>query len=43
MTPLEMADAAEVQEYLADDPSIKSALNTFAFYPMRVGQARGSS
>ncbi|MFZ3334261.1 MAG: YciI family protein [Candidatus Acidiferrales bacterium] len=43
MAVLEMADAAEVQKYLAEDPSIKSGLNTFEFYPMRVGQARGSS
>ncbi len=40
---LEMADAAEVQRFMAEDPSIKSGLNTFEFYPMQVGQARGKS
>jgi uncharacterized protein len=43
MAVLEMADAAEVQKYMAEDPSVKSGLNTFEFYPMRVGQARGSA
>lgn len=43
MAVLEMADAAEVQEFMAGDPSIRSGLNTFEFYPMRVGQARGNS
>jgi uncharacterized protein len=43
MAVLEMADAAEVQKYMSEDPSIKSGLNTFEFYPMRVGQARGAN
>lgn len=43
MAVLEMADAAEVQKFMAEDPSIKSGLNTFEYYPMRVGQARGAS
>jgi uncharacterized protein YciI len=43
MAVLEMADAAAVQNFLAGDPSIKSGLNTAVFYPMRVGQARGSA
>ena len=42
MAVLEMADTAEVQSFLAGDPSIKSGLNTAEFYPMRVGQARGN-
>jgi uncharacterized protein len=42
MAVLEMADAAEVQNFLAGDPSIKSGLNTAEFYPTRVGQARGN-
>lgn len=43
MAVLEMTDAAEVQNFLAGDPSIESGLNTAEFYPMRVGQARGNS
>lgn len=43
MAVLEMNDAAEVQKFMAEDPSIKSGLNTFEFYPMQVGQARGKS
>ncbi|MFZ0523904.1 MAG: YciI family protein [Candidatus Acidiferrales bacterium] len=43
MAVLETADAAEVQKFMAEDPSITSGLNTFEFYPMQVGQARGKS
>jgi uncharacterized protein YciI len=43
MAVLEMADAAEVQEFGDEDPSVKSGLNTFEFYPMRVAQARGKT
>ncbi|MFZ0582170.1 MAG: YciI family protein [Candidatus Acidiferrales bacterium] len=43
MAVLEMADTTEVEKFMAEDPSIKSGLNTFEFYPMRVGQARGSA
>ncbi|MFZ1973359.1 MAG: YciI family protein [Candidatus Acidiferrales bacterium] len=43
MAVLEMTDAAEVQKFMAEDPSITSGLNTFEFYPMQVGQARGKS
>ena len=38
---LEMEDAAEVQKFGADDPSIKAGMNTFEFCPMRSGAARG--
>ena len=38
---LEMEDAAEVQKFAAEDPSIKAGMNTFEFCPMRIGAARG--
>jgi uncharacterized protein YciI len=38
---LEMLDAAEVQKFGEDDPSVKAGMNTFEFCPMRVGAARG--
>jgi len=38
---LAMEDAAEVQEFGDEDPSIKAGMNTFEFCPMRVGAARG--
>jgi uncharacterized protein len=38
---LEMEDAAEVQKFGEEDPSIKAGMNTFEFCPMRVGAARG--
>jgi len=38
---LEMDDAAEVQRFGEEDPSIKAGMNTFEFCPMRVGAARG--
>ena len=38
---LEMEDAAEVQKFGDEDPSIKAGLNTFEFCPMRIGAARG--
>lgn len=37
---LEMEDAAEVQKFGDEDPSIKAGMNTFEFCPMRVGAAR---
>jgi uncharacterized protein len=40
---LEMEDAAEVQEFADQDPSIKAGMNTFEFCPMRVGAARGTN
>jgi uncharacterized protein len=40
---LEMNDAAEVQKFGEEDPSIKAGMNTFEFYPMRVGAARGTA
>jgi uncharacterized protein len=40
---LEMEDAAEVQKFAAEDPSIKAGMNTFEFSPMRVGAARGTA
>jgi uncharacterized protein len=39
---LEMEDATEAQKFGDDDPSIKAGMNTFEFYPMRVGAARGT-
>lgn len=38
---LEMDDAAEVQRFGDEDPSIKAGMNTFEFCTMRVGAARG--
>jgi uncharacterized protein YciI len=38
---LEMEDAAEVQKFGDEDPSIKAGLNTFEFCPMKIGAARG--
>jgi uncharacterized protein YciI len=38
---LEMEDAAEVQKFGDEDPSIKAGMNTFEFCPMRAGAARG--
>jgi uncharacterized protein len=40
---LEMEDAAEVQKFADEDPSIKAGMNTFEFCPMRVGAARGTN
>jgi uncharacterized protein YciI len=40
---LEMNDAAEVQKFGEEDPSIKAGMNTFEFFPMRVGAARGTA
>jgi len=40
---LEMNDAAEVQKFGEEDPSIKAGMNSFEFYPMRVGAARGTA
>ena len=42
MAVLEMEDATEVQRFGQEDPSIKAGMNTFEFYPMRVGAARGT-
>jgi uncharacterized protein len=41
MAVLEMEDAAEVQRFGDEDPSIKAGMNTFEFCPMRIGAARG--
>ncbi len=38
---LEMEDAAEVQKFGDEDPSVKAGLNTFEFCPMKIGAARG--
>jgi uncharacterized protein YciI len=38
---LEMEDAAEVQKFGDEDPSVKAGMNTFEFCPMKVGAARG--
>ena len=38
---LEMEDAAEVQRFGDEDPSVKAGMNTFEFCAMRVGAARG--
>jgi hypothetical protein len=43
MTVLEMPDAAAVQSFGDEDPSVKAGLNTFEFYPMRVAQARAKT
>ena len=43
MAVLEMADAAEVQRFGDEDPSVKAGLNTFEFYPMKVAQARAKT
>jgi len=40
---LEMDDAAEVQKFGDEDPSIKAGMNRFEFFPMRVGAARGTA
>src|SRR5271169_1999858 len=40
---LEMEDAAEVQKFAAEDPSIRAGMNTFELCPMRVGAARGTA
>jgi uncharacterized protein YciI len=39
---LEMEDAAEVQKFAAEDPSIKAGMNSFECCPMRAGAARGT-
>ena len=38
---LEVEDAAEVQKFGEEDPSIKAGMNTFEFCPMKIGAARG--
>jgi len=38
---LEMEDAAEVQKFGDEDPSVKAGMNTFEFCPMKIGAARG--
>jgi uncharacterized protein len=38
---LEMEDAAKVQKFGDEDPSVKAGMNTFEFCPMRIGAARG--
>jgi uncharacterized protein len=38
---LEMEDAAEVQKFAEEDPSIKAGMNRFEFCPMKIGAARG--
>jgi uncharacterized protein len=38
---LEMEDAAEVQKFGDEDPSVKAGMNKFEFYPMKIGAARG--
>jgi uncharacterized protein YciI len=38
---LEMEDAAEVQKFGDEDPSLKAGMNTFEFCPMKIGAARG--
>jgi len=43
MAVLEMPDAAAVQRFGEEDPSVKAGLNTFEFYPMRVAQARSKT
>ncbi len=43
MAVLEMPDAAAVQRFGDEDPSVKAGLNTFEFYPMRVAQARANT
>jgi uncharacterized protein len=43
MAALEMTDAAEIQRFGNEDPSVKAGMNTFEFYPMQVGQARTKS
>src|SRR5271170_2474283 len=43
VTVLEMEDAAAVQKFGDEDPSIKAGMNSFEFYPMRVGAARGTA
>jgi uncharacterized protein YciI len=40
---LEVADAAEAQHFGENDPSGLGGLNRFAFYPMRVANARAKS
>jgi uncharacterized protein YciI len=40
MGVLEMTDESEVHQFFADDPSVKSGLNTYDVSPMRVGAAR---
>ncbi|MFZ0086910.1 MAG: YciI family protein [Candidatus Acidiferrales bacterium] len=43
MAVVEMSDAAEVQRFGEEDPSVKAGMNTFEFDPMRVGQARAKT
>jgi hypothetical protein len=43
MAVLEMPDAAAVQRFGEEDPSVKAGLNTFEFCPMRVAQARSKT
>jgi uncharacterized protein YciI len=38
---LEMEDAAEVQKFGDEDPSVKAGMNTFESCPMKIGAARG--
>jgi uncharacterized protein len=43
MAVLEMPDAAAVQRFGDEDPSVRAGLNTFEFYPMRVARARATT
>jgi hypothetical protein len=41
MAVFELADEAEVQGVLENDPTVRGGLNTFEIYPMKVGAAQG--
>lgn len=42
MGVLETSDEAEARRLMENDPSVKTGLNTFEIYPMRVGAAQAS-
>jgi uncharacterized protein len=42
MAVFEVADEAEAQQFLENDPTALVGLNKFEIYPMRVGAAQGS-
>ena len=42
MAVFEVADEAEVRQFLENDPTVLAGLNRFEIHPMRLGAAQGS-
>jgi uncharacterized protein len=40
MAVFEVEDVSEVRQFLENDPSVRSGLNTFEVHPMRLGAAQ---